>query len=478
MENTLTDAYSAQHLREQGHQLIDLLADHLARTHADPTPRTIAWREPAEELRFWQADFSQPRLTNPLPLFQQVLERSVNLHSRGYAGHQAAIPLPVGVLATTLASVLGNGMAVYEMGMAGNALEHIVTTHLAQTFGLGPAAGGIITSGGTLGNLTALLAARAAATSIWEEGAGGEQLAILVSEQAHYCIDRAARTMGLGSAGIVKVPVNARYQMRTDLLEECWQAATAQGRRVFCVVGSACSTATGSYDDLAAIAAFARRHGLWFHVDGAHGAAAAFSPQYAPLVQGIAEADSVVVDFHKMMLLPSLATAVLFRRDRDADRTFAQQAHYLWAEPAKSEWYNSGKRTFECTKPMTVVGVYAVLRQYGDDLFRQNVEQLYGLAQRFAEMVVADGQFELACPPQSNIVCFRYAAAADALNQHLLRYLLNDGRFYIVSTQLSGRLWLRVSLMQPLTMEADLALLLQVLKQEAARSENAAVAQG
>jgi L-2,4-diaminobutyrate decarboxylase len=257
-------------------------------------------------------------------------------------------------------------------------------------------------------------------------------------------------------------------------LEEYLERAKAAGLTVFAVIGSACSTSTGSYDDLTAIADFCEKHTLWFHADGAHGGVAALSDTYRPLVRGIERADSVVIDFHKMMMIPALVTAVLYKRDADSYRTFQQKAEYLWADSSAKDWFNSGKRAFECTKLMMSAKVYTVLRTYGEGIFTQNVDTLYGLARRFAGQLRSRPGFELAVEPESNIVCFRYFGDEtdthkfNALNTQIRRKLLEDGRFYIVQTTLRGQIYLRVSLMNPLTTDAHLTALLDVVVQSTA----------
>ncbi len=478
MTDLLTTAYSPDQFRAQGHALIDLLATHLQHAEAGQGP-VLPYTDPDQMLAYWQADFAQPTNADPLPLFADLLGRSIHLHHPQCMGHQVTPPLPLAALAGVLTGLLNQGMAVYEMGMTANTLERIVTQWLAQKLGFGDGAGGLLTSGGTLANLTALLTARACMmgtpgqpadvweTSVWEtnvwETGTTHRLAIMVSEEAHYCVDRAARIMGLGSAGIIKIPTNERFQMRTDLLEPYYQQALADGLTVFAVIGSACSTSTGSYDDLTTIADFCETHQLWFHADGAHGAAVVLSAQYKPLVLGIERADSVVVDFHKMMLIPALVTAVIYRRDADSYRTFQQKAQYLWADADAPDWFNSGKRAFECTKLMMSAKVYTVLRTYGEGIFTDYVDTTYNLARWFATYLQTRPDMELAVVPQSNIVCFRYLgsghltpAECDALNSQIRQQLLHSGQFYLVQTTLNGRVWLRVSLMNPLTTDAHL----------------------
>jgi L-2,4-diaminobutyrate decarboxylase len=385
-------------------------------------------------------------------------------------GHQVAPPLPLAALTGLLTGLLNNGMALYEMGQVSTALERIVTDWLASKIGFGSEASGFLTSGGTLATLTALLAARAAKApnDVWQHGTA-DRLAVLVSEQAHYCVDRAVRVMGLGEEGLVKIPVNDRFGMDVEGLTDAYAGARAKGLVPFAVVGSACSTATGSYDDLEAVAAFCAGHGLWFHVDGAHGGAAVVSEKYKGLVRGIERADSVVVDFHKMLLMPALATAVVFRRGDDSFGTFQQKAHYLWSNQQSSEWFNLGKRTFECTKVMMSVKVYAALRTYGEGLFAANVDKLYDLARRLAEMIAGWPQLELATAPEANIVCFRYVAEGggteweNEVNGRIRQELLREGRFYLVQTSLRGTLYLRVTLMNPFTTEVHLREMLEAV---------------
>jgi L-2,4-diaminobutyrate decarboxylase len=250
----------------------------------------------------------------------------------------------------------------------------------------------------------------------------------------------------------------------------------------FAVVGSACSTATGSYDDLEAVAAFCAGHGLWFHVDGAHGGAVVVSEKYKGLVRGIERADSVVIDFHKMLLTPALATAVVFRRGDDGFSTFQQKAHYLWKDQQSPEWFNLGKRTFECTKVMMSVKVYAALRTYGEGPFAANVDRLYDLARWLAGRIGERPELELAAAPESNIVCFRCVEGGgngereNERNGRIRQELLREGRFYLVQTSLRGKLYLRVSLMNPFTTEAHLAEMLDAVTALARRLSAAGTA--
>lgn len=463
MASLLQQAYDPESFRQQGHQLVDQLADFLSRNISGEERTVIPWRAPEAELSFWKGWLDKPE-ERP-DFFQTVLDHSTRVHHPRCMGHQVVAPAPLAALAGMVSDILNNGMAVYEMGMVSTPMEEVVVRTATDAFGWGERAGGHLTSGGTLANLTALLAARRAKSpqDVWLEGPG-EPLALMVSEEAHYCIDRAARIMGWGSEGIIKVPADERFRMRTDLLETIFQEETRKGKRIIAVVGSACSTSTGSYDDLEAIAAFCKAKDLWMHIDGAHGAAVAFSPAYRHLIRGIEMADSVAMDFHKMLLAPTLTTGLFFRDRAYSFATFSQEAAYLFQQAGEEEWYNSGKRTFECTKLMMSLKVFALLQAYGTGVWDEYVTRCYDLAQRFADMIRSRENWELALEPSSNIICFRYLGGRKD-NALLRKELIEEGLFYIVQTKLRGEVFLRTTLASPFTTEKDLEALLLRLEE-------------
>ncbi len=276
--------------------------------------------------------------------------------------------------------------------------------------------------------------------------------------------------MGWGDAGLIKIPTDDRFRMRVELLSDAILQATRDGIQPIAVVGSACSTSTGAYDDLAAIAKICREHDLWFHVDGAHGAAAAFSPRYRTLLDGVQDADSVVIDFHKMLLAPALATALIYRRAPDGYAAFSHQADYLWSSRHDQDWFNLSKRTFECTKSMMALKAYCVLALHGQELIDESVTTLFNLAAKFADVIRQRLGWRLAVAPQANIVCFQYASnltddnAISRLNSELRRRVVQAGRFYLVQTTLNGATWLRTTISNPLTSLDDLVALLDEIE--------------
>lgn len=455
MKTTLQDAFNPENFRKLGHEIIDLLANHLTNS-INGDNKVIDWKEPADQLQYWRKNLE--KLETPAELFSNVLANSINIHHPNYIGHQVGATLPVAALADLTGALINNGMAIYEMGAAGSAIEKVVIDLLLKKIGYDENADGYMTSGGTLANLTALLAARKtmAGADIWQEG-HNEKLAVIVSEEAHYCVDRSLRIMGFGSEGIIKIPVNRKFSMDTSLLEKYFHEARNIGINVIAVVGSAPSTSSGMYDNLVEIGKFCAQHNLWFHVDGAHGGAAIFSKKYKTLTNGIAMADSIVIDAHKMMMTPALTTFLLFRNKTHSYSNFSQKAQYLWEKQNEEEWYNFARRTFECTKLMMSLKFYSILKTYGAGIFDEYITRQYDLGRVLAEKIRQRTNFELFLEPESNIVCFRYTQsglndeALNLLNSEIRKVILEQGNFYIVQTRLKQSVWIRVTIMSPFT---------------------------
>lgn len=461
--------------RREGHHVVDRLADHLAASNPGGRARVLPYENPEAMLASWGGRFGPQPSTALADLLPEILARSNDLLHPRFIGHQCTTALPLAALGGFVGQFLNNGTAVYEMGPVNTAMERQLVRWMAGLAGWGTEADGILTSGGSIGNLTALLAARqiTAERDVWKEGlAGGPAGAVLVSEQSHYSVSRAIAVMGLGQDAAVPVSVDERFHMREDGLERAWTEAVRRGRRPFAVAANGCSTATGSYDDLDMVADFARRRGIWFHIDGAHGAGALLSPKYRHLLRGIDKADSFIWDAHKNMLMPALITAVLFRDGGHSYEAFSQKASYLFEKDSREEWYNFAHRTLECTKTMMGMRLFVSLCAYGTDFFAGYVTAMWDLAREFVQMLRDAGDFEPAVEPESNIVCFRYLkkgeAENDELQRRIRRTLLERGSFYIVQTELQGRLWLRCTLINPRTTKADLEALLVEIRSIAA----------
>jgi len=472
-ETNIPAPFNPEDLRKNGHKIVDILADYLIKALSGEKMAVLPWNEP-EKLAEIFSFSSGGGAEEPLDTFiKRIIENSIHIHHPNYIGHQVTSPLPAAVLTQFCTTLLNNGAAIYEMGPVNMAMERNVISRFGELIGFNPGFDGIFTHGGTAGNLTAMLAARQAKTdyNIWEDGVKSDNRpGYMMSEQSHYSIGRNVKIMGLGEESVVKVPYGSDYRMRTDLLEEYRKRAEDKGIKIISVAASSCSTATGSYDDLNKIADFCEKYDLWLHVDGAHGMGVIFSEKYRNKVTGIDRADSVVIDFHKMLLVPALNTLVMFRNGDKSFETFAQKASYLFQKSEKNVWYNSAIRTIECTKSALGIVAYTAMKYYGEKYFSEYIDSRYDLTSSFAESIKSDENFSLAAFPESNIVCFRYSPAGlddntlNRVNSQIRDKIVKEGSFYIVQAELDSKIWLRLTIINPVTSEEHLKNLLIRIK--------------
>ena len=397
------------------------------------------------------------------PWLEALLRRSTRLHHPGELAHQVASPDVPAALADLVHGAINQPMSIYEMGAAANAIESAVVEWMCERVGWGPGAGGVLTHGGSLANLTALLAARAAAApSAWGEGVSGG-LAVLAPPSAHYSVKRSVAMLGLGERAVVPLEVDEYERIVPERLDDAVERAEAAGLRPMALVAAAGATSTGLHDDLEAIGGFCRERGIWLHADAAHGASALLSPAHRGLLRGIEQTDSVVWDAHKMLRTSSLCAAILVRDVRRLDAAFQQSASYLIYEDAEAAGPDLLGRQVECTKAPLGLKVFINLAWRGERGIGEYVAEQYDKTVRFWELISAREGFECLSRPESNILCFRYGPD-DALQVKLRERLLAEGRFHLSSTEVSGVRWLRMSVMAPASSEATIEKLLETIE--------------
>jgi len=480
MDSRIPSPFDPETFRKEGHTLVDTMSDYLKDALSGKKMAVLPWNDPDNLSEIFSFESGGGALESFDLYMRRIIDHSIHIHHPHYIGHQVTSPLPAAILAQFCTTLLNNGAAIYEMGPVNMAMERNVIEKFGTLIGYPTGFDGVFTHGGTAGNLTAMLAARQAKTdyNIWEEGVKTESRpGYMMSEQSHYSIGRNVKIMGLGEDSIIKVPFDAAYKMRTGLLEEYKMRAEDKGIRIISVAANSCSTATGSYDDLNAIADFCEKHSLWLHVDGAHGMGVLFSKKHKYKVAGIERADSVVIDFHKMLLVPALNTLVMFRNGERSFETFAQKASYLFQKSEKNVWYNSAIRTIECTKSALGIIAYTAMKYYGDSYIPDYIDSRYDLTAGFSGIVEADPLLELAIIPESNIICFRYApegyddVTLNRINSSIREQIIREGTFYVVQAEFGGKIWIRLTIINPVTSEDDLKDLVQRIKDIGSETE-------
>ncbi len=484
-------AYDPELLRSAGQRLIGQLTDHLRKVQASQGS-VLPWRDPAANVAeaacslAWDPPAPLPReqlAERFAELVELMLQRGHNLHDPRYIGHQVAASVPLAGLFDAVGSVTNQPMAIYDMGPWATAAEWALVDQLGRHIGWTQEMfAGLVTHGGSLANLTALLTARnVSLANAWEQGVAGRTAppVLVVHSDAHYSVGRSAGVLGLGTAQVLRVGLDSRRRMDPNRLHELLSQLRKRGQEVVAVVACSCSTPTGAFDPLLEIADVCRRHGVWLHVDAAHGGSACLSPRNRHLVAGLEQADSVVWDAHKMLFMPALCAFVFFRDKAHRFEAFRQEAPYLFdpAAPGLAE-YDSGLRTVECTKRAAAFGLWGIWSLFGPRLFADLVDVTFALGRSFHEKLTAAPDFEAVHEPECNIVVFRYVPRelADAPREdvgqfqlELRRRVIESGEFYIVSTKIDGVGALRVTIINPLTTPDHLDQLLAAIRRHGRR---------
>ena len=412
-----------------------------------------------------------------LDFTQTYLKNTNHLHHPHYMGHQVAVPHPISGIPDWIHGTANNPSSLYEMGPAGGALEgfmiHWMLDQLGwfkgtdyTDFNRYPDNGsGVLTHGGSVANLTALSAARAAiAPEAWMEGSPSD-LVILGPSTSHYSIARAISIMGMGQKAYAPVEVDSNEVMIIEDLERVYSEETKKGKRVMAVVANACATSTGLYDPIEAIGQFCEKNNIWYHVDGAHGAVALLSDKEKNHVKGIEKADSLIWDAHKMMRVPALCTAVLFKNQWHQFNNFKQKGSYVF-HPNEVVGTDSMPYTIECTKSALGTKLFWTFALEGEQKIIDYVDHCYQLALDFYDLIQSQVDFNAPYIPESNILCFRYEGKnrSDAFQLQLRYQLIETGDFYITSCEMNHKRYLRVVLIHPETEIKHLIALLDKIR--------------
>ncbi len=400
-----------------------------------------------------------------------------NSHPRFY-GFINATADPVGSVADYLAAALNSNC--WGGDHAAIHVEARVLAWIASLLGYPDSAEGILVSGGSMANFTALAAARRAMTpgNVREDGLAGpdrSRLTVYASDQVHSCVDKAVDLLGIGTNQLRKIPTDDRFRIRPDELERAVASDRAAGFTPAIVVGNAGTVNTGAIDPLAALADFCERESLWFHVDGAYGAMACIVPELKPLFSGMERADSIAADPHKWLYVPYEAGATLVRRPGRLSAAFRKFPEYLASDPESPfpgpAWF--AERGVELSRGFKALKVWMGLKTHGRRAYAEQIANDVRLARFLSAEVDRRPDFERLAEPVLSIANFRYRPPGRALpgpeldrvNRKIINRLVGDGSFFLAPTVLNGSTALRVSITNFRTHEEDLLALLD----EAAR---------
>jgi aromatic-L-amino-acid/L-tryptophan decarboxylase len=362
---------------------------------------------------------------------------------------------PIGALGDFYASVVNQNVTAWRSAPAAVTIERTVLAWLAAAIGCDGFVG-TFTSGGSLGNLMALAMARESGAPANE--AGAQPGVVYASEEVHMSIPKAVAILGLGRANLRLIPVDENMRIQVPALETAIARDREAGRRGIALVGSAGTIMSGAIDPLAELADVARRNELWFHVDGAYGAAAALARPEKFI--GMSQADSISLDAHKWLYQPLDCSVLLYRDADTARRTFAYSAAYV--KPASDdpiEGFAFFDETIELSRRFRALKLWLSLRYHGLAAFRAAIAENIEQANVLAKLIDAEPSLELLAPVELSAVCFRWTNGnADTLNERneeILREVTQAGRVWLSNASIHGAVGLRACITNHRTTEQD-----------------------
>jgi aromatic-L-amino-acid/L-tryptophan decarboxylase len=324
-----------------------------------------------------------------------------------FFGYVHSPPSPVGVAADLLVSAADQNVTSWRSAPAATEVERVAVRWLGVLAGFSDHAAGILLSGGSLANLTALMIALRACA---EPDADRRPLTAYASEEAHFSLAKAASVLGVR---LRRVAVDDRRRMDAGDLRAAIAEDRRAGRQPFCVVGTAGTVATGAVDPLAEIAAVAAEQDLWLHVDGAYGALAAVDPASRALFAGMELADSLALDPHKWLYVPVDCGALLLRDPAASAKAFGAAAgdYVRVVADRQAESFAFWEHGLELSRRFRALKIWMTLCYYGSRRIAATIAEDIALAAHLADLVDQDPELELLAGPGLSICCFRHVPA-------------------------------------------------------------------
>jgi glutamate/tyrosine decarboxylase-like PLP-dependent enzyme len=457
-------------MRALGHQMVDDLIDYWAGIREQKI-----WRPIPDEVK---EVFDQPipeQGRSPEEVYREFKENIFpynkgNVHPRFFAWIQGT-GTPMGTFGDLLASGMNPNTAIGEHSAM--YVDRQVVNWCKELMNFPSEASGILVSGGSMANITALTVARNSfgEEKIRQKGlkAASGQLLIYCSVETHSCIQKAAEIIGLGTDAVRKIGVNERFELDVQLLKAQLEEDLQAGFLPFCLVGTAGTVNTGAIDPMVELLEISREYGLWFHVDGAYGALGKLDPNYADALRAIEEADSLAFDLHKWLYVPYEVGCTLIRDAKKHRDSFAITPNYLLQEKrGLSGGLDSiNNYGFELSRGFKALKVWMSIKEHGRAKYAAMIAQNNRHAAYLAELVEENPYLELTAPLSMSITCFRMIQpgwgeeALQALNKEILLRLQEEGIASPSSTILNGKYTLRIANVNQRTQREDMDLLVR-----------------
>jgi glutamate/tyrosine decarboxylase-like PLP-dependent enzyme len=440
-------------MRRLGYWVVDRVVEHFEQSADGPAINA----SPAEDLRAALGGPVPQAPGDPIEAMQTLVAVALsNMQHGDHPRYFARVPGPSSY-AGVLGDWLGTGFNAIAASWAGSSgpstVELVALDWLRELLGLPEGTEGILMSGGSLSNMTALAAARA------QLGPGVAYL----SDQTHASIPRALTALGFPAEEVRVLPSDERLRLTAAAVGEAVRADRSHGLKPRFIVGTAGTTNTGAVDELEGLAELAAAEGMWLHVDGAYGAPGALCQAGRTVLRGLELGDSLVLDPHKWLFAPYDVGCLFVRRPGLLDRTFSMRPEYLADVRPDTAEVNFGDRSLELTRRSRALKLWLMFKVYGAARVRDAIERCIGLAEHAQQLIESDPSWEVVTPAQLGIVTFtrrhwtaeEHAAAAATLAA--------GGYAAVTSTMLRDRQALRLCTINPRTTESDIEQTLRLL---------------
>jgi aromatic-L-amino-acid decarboxylase len=378
-------------------------------------------------------------------LFDRVIPKGFNTAGPGYLAYIPGGGLPHSAVADLIAEATNRYVGVFAAAPGLAQLETNVVSWLCRIAGYPDTARGILTTGGSLANFSAIVTARR--EKLPEDFLSG---VIYASDQVHHSIQKAAMLAGFPELSVREIATDERFRIRVEELARAVSADRARGARPFLVIGNAGSVNTGAVDDLSALADLAREEGLWFHVDGAYGGFFLLTERGRKTMAGAERSDSITLDPHKSLFLP-YGTGSLLVRDGDAlKRAHALSAVYLPSMQDDPDLVDFNQISPELSRSWRGLRLWLPIKMHGIAPFRANLDEKLDLAAWAAEELKTIPGIEVLAEPQLSITAFRWRrpGLADTelnrVNRELMDRINARKRVYLTGTLLGDRFAIRI----------------------------------
>ena len=462
-----------ERFRRLGYQAIDMIADYHHRLPDLPVSPDITGSEAARRFADPLPEDGEDPETILADWVDRILPAATHVGSPRYFGFVMGSGSQMAVVAEALAASVNMNAGGWKAGPAATEIERRCIRWLAELIGYDSDCGGILTSGGTMANVTALATALrwAAGFDLSEDGlqaAGTGRFRLYMADhEGHVSILRAASLLGLGRSAVRAVPSTDDFTMDVGALDAMIGEDLADGDRPFCVVAQVGSVNTGSIDPLDDIADVCADRGLWFHADGASGAVGAMLPELSDRYRGLDRADSITLDPHKWLFMPYECGSLLVHDGRELNDAFSMTAPYLrGTTPNEYEGLDYFEHGPQMSRGFRALKLWMTIRHYGASGYRRLLRQGIACARLLHELVESADDFEALHEPILFLYSFRFTPptpdgrdreeALDQLNQDLADAIQLDGTAFLTTTTIGSRVVLRVSIASHRTTPADI----------------------